>query len=274
MKSPKFTGAYDLVVCRDSDILAIKARDVIVQCGREAIQQHRRFNLVLTGGSSPLKTYLLLAESTGAAAIDWSKTYVFFSDERCVAWDDPRSNYGSARKSLLARVRIPESHVFPVQTQGLSPAEAAVAYADKLVEHFFAFEHGVTPRFDLILLGMGEDGHIASLFPHAAALKVEDSWAIWSPPGMSPLVDRITLTYPVLNTARNVAFLVLGENKAIALRDVLEGNARSDDRPAAGVHPVDGKLTWLGDECAASLLTRHRTKSSETNSDTRILPMG
>jgi 6-phosphogluconolactonase len=113
------------------------------------------------------------------------------------------------------------------------------------------------PRFDLILLGLGEDGHTASLFPGAAALQVEDAWVTWSPPGvLPPAVDRITLGFPVLNAARQVAFLVAGARKAAALHDVLEGGADRDRRPAAGVQPRDGTLTWFVDQDAAKLLTR------------------
>jgi 6-phosphogluconolactonase len=127
-----------------------------------------------------------------------------------------------------------------------------------LADFFSKPEQTVPPRFDLIFLGMGGDGHTASLFPFADALNVTDTWVTWTSPGTLPLpVDRITLTYPVLNAARQVIFLVSGKNKAVALRDVLEGQASYEDRPAAGVRPADGTVIWLVDKEAARLLTQN-----------------
>ncbi len=205
-------------------------------------------------------TYTLLSQPDRAVEIAWPKTCVFFGDERFVPPGHAHSNYALARRTLLSRVPVLALQVFPVPTQAKTAAEAAARYDAELARFFSAeAERGEPPRFDLILLGLGEDGHTASLFPGAPALGVEDAWVTWSRPGsLPPPVDRITMTYPVLNAARRVVFLAAGANKAEALRDILEGHAVRDDRPAAGVQPADGTVTWLVDEEAARLLTRRR----------------
>jgi 6-phosphogluconolactonase len=241
----------------DSHALAVRAAEIVIQAARDAVAQRGRFTFVLSGGSTPEKTYALLAEADRAAAIDWPRVYLFFGDERLVPAEDPRSNFGLIRKNLLSRIPVPPANIFPVPTQGRNAAEASAAYAQMLAE-FFSLSENIPPRFDLILLGLGGDGHIASLFPFADALYVTDTWATWTSPGtLPPPVDRITLTYPVLNAARQVVFLVSGRDKASALRDVLEGQASYEDRPAAGVRPADGALIWLVDKEAARLLAHN-----------------
>jgi 6-phosphogluconolactonase len=197
----------------------------------------------------------MLAQPARAADIDWSKTYLFFGDERFVPPDDVRSNFAMAKRSLLDPFPVDPSHLFPIPTRGKTPAECAAEYAAELARFFSTSTDGPPPRFDLILLGMGEDGHTASLMPGSPALEVNDAWVTWSPAGTLPReVDRITLTYPVLNAAREVLFLVTGGKKAAVVRDVLEADVPREQRPAAGVNPVDGTLTWLVDEGAAMLL--------------------
>jgi 6-phosphogluconolactonase len=189
--------------------------------------------------------------------LDWERTYLFVGDERFVPPSDLRSNFGMARRSLIQRAAIAESRVFPVPTDGHSAAGAATAYWARLAEFFAMPTDSAPPRFDLILLGLGEDGHTASLFPGATTLAEERAWVTWSPPGtLPPPVDRITMTYPVLNAGRHVVFLVTGEEKAAAVRDALEGDVPRQQCPAAGVRPVDGTTTWLLDESAAKLLAR------------------
>jgi len=252
MKTPS------LVVCKGSVALAVKAADTITECAKEAIAQRGRFLIVLSGGSTPEHTYRRLAEPDGSAAVDWSKTFVFFADERLLPPQHDHSNYGMVRRTLLTQVPLPPLHVFPIPTQASTAAEAAARYGAELARFFSAEAlRGAPPCFDLILLGLGEDGHTASLFPGAPALRVDDAWVTWSRPGaLPPLVDRITLTYPVLNAARHAVFLVSSAKKAAALRDVLEGKATREERPAAGVRPTAGTLTWLVDEEAASQLTQ------------------
>jgi 6-phosphogluconolactonase len=245
-----------LEICTDADALAARAAALVTTAASDAIRDRGRFTFVLAGGSTPAKTYTLLAEPARRAAIDWSKVFIFFGDERFVPPDDPASNYGMARRTLLSQVPIPAAQVFAVPTLEKTPTEAAAAYSRALAQFFKQVpESAPPPRFDLVLLGLGDDGHTASLFPDKAAAKAEDRWVTFSPPGvLPPPVDRITFTFPVLNAARQVAFLVAGENKADVLQEILEGNPGREKFPAAGIAPVEGTLTWLLDQTAASRL--------------------
>jgi 6-phosphogluconolactonase len=261
--------ASTLMICESPNVLALRAAESIAEIAREALAACGRFTLALCGGSTPEKTYSSLARPEQSAAIDWSKTYIFFGDERFVPHGDPNSNFRMAQKSLLLHVPIPALHVFPVPTEWSSAAKAAEAYARELSNFFQESEPGRPrprqsprrvagdiPRFDLILLGLGEDGHTASLFPGSAALKVEDALVTWSLPGsLPPPVDRITFTYPLINAARNVMFLATGPQKAAILHDVLEGSAGREIYPAVGVQPHDGRLMWFIDRSAAKSLT-------------------
>lgn len=249
----------DLLICRDPDALAARAADLIIESARDAVRWRGRFTLVLAGGTAPQKTYQLLGQPERVAASPWSQSLLFFGDERFVPPEDERSNFRMVQLALLARVPVASSQVFPVPTQAGSAAEAAATYAAELAWFFATTLHAAPPRFDLVVLGLGEDGHTASLLPGSPALHVEDTCATWTPPGaLPPRVDRITLTYPVLNAARQIVFLVSGEKKAGALRTVLEGQPSRDQCPAAGIRPADGTVTWLVDEDAAQLLTRRR----------------
>jgi 6-phosphogluconolactonase len=255
IKTP--TTALVVKVLANPSALAATAAEMVVQAAGESIALRGRFTLVLSGGSTPQATYKLLADGDHSALVDWSRTYVFFGDERFVPPDDPRSNYGMARANLLSRIPIPAANVFPIPTEQPSALSAASAYAQTLAEFFRRSDPATPPQFDLIFLGMGSDGHTASLFPFAETLEVTCAWTAWSRPGtMPPPVDRITLTYPVLNAARQIVFLVEGRSKAAALRDILEGQAPREDRPAAGVQPTHGTVTWLIDKNAAQLLGR------------------
>lgn len=248
--------ASALRLFKDSDELAAHAADHIVRIAQDAIRVRGRAMQALAGGSTPKKTYRLLAQPAHRR-IDWAHTYLFFGDERFVPPNDPSSNFAMVQRTLLEPASVPAGHVFPVPTQLGTAAAAAQEYAATLTRTFGIGESGDPPRFDLILLGLGDDGHTASLFPGAASLWVTDRWVVASPPGtLPPPVERITLTFPVLNAAREILFLVAGQNKAEALQDVLEGQPSREERPAACICPVDGTLTWLVDEAAASRLTR------------------
>ena len=246
---------FQLVIHPDGDTLARHAADLIIDLGRRAIDSRGRFLLVLAGGSTPEKAYGLLAQPDRASQIDWPKTFVFFGDERLVPADDPRSNYNMANRALLSRVPIPRENVFLIPTDRLSAAESASACSKTLADFFKIAPGQSVPRFDLILLGMGDDGHTASLFPGKPALHEQSAWVTASPPGvLPPPVERVTLTFPLLNAAHEVLFLVTGDKKAGPLKEVLEGPENVDVRPASGVRPTDGTLIWLVDESAARLL--------------------
>jgi len=239
----------------DDEALAARAFALFVEAAREAVQARGRFLVALTGGSGPVKAYERLAQAPDA--VEWTKSFVFLGDERFVPPDDERSNDRQARRCLLDHVPVPEAQVFPVPTTTANPAQAALEYATTLARVFGVSPGGPPPVFDLILLGLGDDGHCASLFPGFPTLSVTDRWVVSSPPGtLPPPVDRVTLTFPVLNAARRVVFLVNGEKKAAAVRDIFEGGASPRQHPAAGVRPTNGTLTWLLDKAAAGLLTK------------------
>lgn len=251
-------------------MLAHRAAESIAEIARESIESRGRFTFALCGGSSPEKTYLSLGRPEYKSAIEWLKTYIFFGDERFVPHGDSRSNFRLAEQTMLLHVPIPATHVFPVPTKWSTAAKAAEAYEKKILGFFMPeksesgnprhhLNYAEIPRFDLILLGIGEDGHTASLFPGSAALKVEDALVTWSLPGvLPPPVDRVTFTYPLLNAARNVMFLVSGEQKAAILHEVLEGSVPREIHPARGIQPRDGRLMWYLDRSAAKKLTPQR----------------
>lgn len=235
--------ASELEVLSDAERLAHRTVDRVISSASAAIADRGCFTVALAGGSTPEPAYALLAERDRAQKIDWARVEVFWGDERSVPPDHPDSNYRMARHALLDLVPIPEKNVHRIRGEQ-PPEEAAAAYRLELQEHL-----GVDGRFDLILLGMGPDGHTASLFPGTGALQEQEQSVV------AVYVERldtwrITLTLPVINAARHVIFLVSGEEKARALARIHAG----EPLPAAMVEPVDGKLTWLVDRDAAARL--------------------
>ena len=219
----------------------------IFKLARAAIAARGRFVIALAGGSTPAQTYAVLARqwTPSAAGAQW---FVFFSDERYVPTGDPASNYAMAQRCLLSRVSIPAEQVYAVRPNATA-ALAAAAYQAQLKDFF----GGAAPIFDLILLGLGEDGHTASLFPGAAALAETTAGVVGTPPGrLPPPVDRITFTLPLINLSRAVFFLVCGAGKAGIVRTVLQANPAPVDCPAAGVQPRHGILRFYLDQAAAS----------------------
>lgn len=210
--------------------------------------------IVLTGGSTPRAAY----ERAASLDADWSGASVWFGDERCVAPDHEQSNFGMAKRALLDGLSNGGPRVHRIEGER-GPEDGARAYERELRE---AFGDG-TPRFDLILLGLGPDAHCASLFPRADALGEQERLAVGvNTPGMAPLVPRVTLTLPVLDAAREVVFLVAGEDKAEAVRRAF-ASPPDPDAPASLVAPVDGPLTVLLDEAAASRLPPERRPEPE-----------
>lgn len=229
--------------------LAAAAASSFVEAAKGAMEGAGRFTVALAGGSTPKATYEILASEYGSPSdLDWSKVHVFFGDERAVGPDHEDSNYRTAHESLLSRVPIGSVH----RMQGeLSPPEAASLYEEEL-KSFFGLGPGEAPRFDLVMLGIGDDGHTASLFPRTPALDADDRWAVENP--VEKLgTTRLTLTVPTLNAARRAFFLVAGESKAEALREILDGDADPRDYPAKLVRPAEG-ATWMVDRAAAGLL--------------------
>ena len=233
-----------------ADLFHAAAKE-FVRAGKAAIAERGRCTVALSGGSTPKSLYSLLAAKH--AAFDWTRTFLFFGDERHVPPDHPDSNYRMVAETLLSRILIPVGNVFRVKTENPDAAAAALEYENNL-RRFFALGPGEFPRFDLILLGMGPDGHTASLFPGSEGLKEQSRMVI------ANWVDkfkthRITFTFPVLNNAAEVMFLASGPDKADMVQQVLEGMNRPP-YPSQQVLPKDGTLLWLLDEAAAAKLRR------------------
>lgn len=208
----------------------------------------RPFTVVLSGGSTPRLLFRELAASLPDPARAWSRVHWFWGDERPVPPDHPDSNFHLAREEWLAKLAPPPDHVHRILAE-LGAEEAAALYEAELVS-FFGLAPGEAPRFDFVFLGLGADGHTASLFPGSEAL-AETSRLVAAPWVEALGERRVTLTYPVLNAARAVLFLVTGRDKAATLARVLDGPYRPDLLPAQGVRPTDGGMLWLVDEDAA-----------------------
>jgi 6-phosphogluconolactonase len=236
----------NLLVHETPDELARAAAREFVARAEGAINALGRFAVVLAGGSTPEASYEVLARDY-PGELDWGRVHVFFGDERTVPPDHEDSNYRMAHEALFSRVPVGSVHRMRGE---LPPAEAAATYEEEL-RGFFGPE-GV-PAFDLILLGLGEDGHTASLFPETSALDVTDRWVVANPV-LRLETTRLTLTVPAINAAKAVTFLVAGEDKAEALKEILEGGADPRAYPAKFVRLEGGDLTWMVDRAAASLL--------------------
>ena len=247
----------DLRIYADRESLDRGAAEQILKVGRNAIASRGRFSFALAGGSTPRGVYQALAWQSFASQLDWSCTHVFWSDERCVPPDHPDSNYGMARKALLDHVPVPAANVFRIRGE-IEPRRAAEEYETTLRALFSSpsAEPGLasfSDGFDLILLGMGDDGHTASLFPQTSGVREKERWVISHYIGKVH-AWRVTFTPPVINRAHHVFFLVSGADKARQLKDVLTGPYRPDDLPAQIVQPAKGELLWLVDGEAAALL--------------------
>jgi 6-phosphogluconolactonase len=228
------------------------AAEEVVRTANEAVAQLGRFTIALAGGSTPKSLYNLLA-TNARTTLPWDRMFFFWGDERHVPPTDPQSNYRMVEEAMLSKVPVPPGNVFRIKTENPEAAAAAEDY-EKAIWKFFALEPGQFPRFDLILLGMGPDGHTASLFPGTTALQ-EKSRLVVANWVEKMKTHRISLTLPVLNAARCVTFLVSGTDKAPALKAVVEEDVPAEQYPAKLVKPSDGKLIWLIDRAAASQLT-------------------
>jgi 6-phosphogluconolactonase len=239
----------DLRIFADRSALFQGAAEEFVRQANAAIQSKGKFVVALAGGSTPKGLFNVLA---GNQALPWDKVYVFFGDERHVPPDDPESNYGMARQALLSKVPIPAENVFRIPAENPDAHQAAESY-EQTLRNFFAVPGGTFPRFDLVLLGMGPDGHTASLFPGGTASQEKSRWVVadWVEKFKT---DRITLTLPVLNNAATVMFLVSGSDKAATLKEVLHGAQPAERFPSKLIQPADGKLIWMVDDEAAAAL--------------------
>ena len=240
-----------IVILDDAPALYAHAAEEIAHFAGEAVCTHGEFTLCLSGGSTPAATYEMLG-SKFHFSIDWKEVQFFWGDERCVPPDDPACNYAMTQRTLLSKLTLKPSQVHRILGEK-SPDEAARAYEDELRSHF-GLGAGEFPRFDVVLLGLGENSHTASLFPGSAAIHESERLALAVDVDDPTQRHRVTVTPPVINNAARVMFLVAGASKAQAVWNILKGPRDIDKFPAQVVAPEHGEVIWLLDKAAASLI--------------------
>jgi 6-phosphogluconolactonase len=246
--APQYPG--ELQVYGDADRLAGAAAELFVSIARQSVKTRGRFRVALSGGSTPRNVYQLLTGDSFRNSIDWNHVDLFWGDERYVPADDRDSNYRMTAEALLRHVPVPPGNIHRVPTEISPPENAAKSYEEDIRRSFG--DSLTVPQFDLIYLGLGTNGHTASLFPHSPVLH-ERSRLVLADFVSEVNTWRITMTAPLLNRGRTVAFLITGQQKAQVLRDVLLGPRDPERLPAQLINP-EGKLLWLVDEPAAALL--------------------
>jgi len=244
----------DVSVFDDAGELDRKAAQLFTDQARAAVTSRGKFSVALSGGSTPRRLYSLIAskEHPFREQVPWDRIYFFWGDERCVPPDHPDSNYRMATESMLSHVPVPASNIYRMEGEDPDVEGAARRYQEEL-RRVLDGNDGQFPRLDLVLLGMGPDGHTASLFPYSAALGEKRHWIVanWIEKFKS---HRITMTAPLLNHAAHVIFLVQGDEKAGALREVLQGEPQPERYPSQLIRPINGECHWLVDRAAAALL--------------------
>jgi len=248
-------GKPEIIIRDNPAQLAITAADVFRMTAKDCVTQKGRFAVALSGGSTPRRMHRMLAEEPYYSDIPWYKTHIFWVDERCVPEDNPASNYGLAKKDFLDQIPIPVEQIHPMPRED-PPEKGARKYRGEL-EAFFQIKEEDFPVFDLIFLGVGKDGHTASLFPEESFVEASERW-VAAVKGGTPDVYRLTLAYDILNRAKEIYFLVSGEGKGPIVKSIFE--RRETRLPAQKIQPLNGRLTWLLDKEAASLLSGDMTR--------------
>lgn len=251
-------------IYRDAEELALKAARHFARLADQYVLGCGRFTVALSGGSTPKAMFSLLAAEPFLDTVPWSSIYFFWGDERCVPPDHPDSNYRMTREALLSKVPVPAENIFRIPAENPDHEQAAEEYSNTLRMFFLtgpgAIKTGTAPlatlpRFDLVFLGMGADGHTASLFPGTTALHAGNQIAVAS--YVEKLsAHRITLTAATINNARNITFLAAGADKAATLKEVLEGPPQPEVYPSQLIRPGNGSLLWMVDEAAAGMLRK------------------
>lgn len=232
----------EIVICQDADELSRKAAAQFVASANGGVTRSGRFAVALSGGSTPKALYSLLASSEYRDRADWQRVHLFWGDERCVPPDHSESNFRMVEEALLRNISIPEQNIHRMAGEK-EPSSAAADYERELRD-FFELGPGQRPRFDLVLLGLGEDGHTASLFPGNTALTEQENLVATT--YVEKLkAHRLTLTLPVINYAAQVSFLIAGASKAAVVKNLLGADSKSFDYPAGRVRPSNGQLTWF-----------------------------
>lgn len=243
----------NILVCHDPGEVGQRAAELFVRLAGEAVSTAGRFAVALSGGSTPRALYELLVTDQFRQLVPWSRIHLFWGDERCVPPGHAESNFRMAREVLLDKAPIPAQNIHRMPAEQADHRHAAAVY-EQTLRTFFELKAGELPCFDLILLGMGEDGHTASLFPGTTAL-AETEQLVASSYVEKLATYRLTLTVPVINHAANVVFLVAGKSKASVLREVLEGEHRPQRFPSQLIRPMEGRLLFIVDREAAQGLT-------------------
>jgi len=244
----------------DAEAVSRAAAQDFAELARAAMEERGRFCVALSGGSTPRRMYELLAEGPRWAQLDWRRVEFFWGDERGVPPEHPESNYGMAAAVLLGKLGIAPERIHRMAGELADPAEAAARYQEELARVFATPTDAPPPIFDLILLGMGPDGHTASLFPYGQALTERTRWVVGYTVARLGK-PRITLTPPILNRAAELRVLVTGADKAGVLREALEGTRDPERLPVQLVVPEAGRLVWLVDRAAAASLSSERPAS-------------
>jgi 6-phosphogluconolactonase len=243
----------DVRILADPTAIARRAAQLIVGAAAAAVKEHGSFTIALSGGSTPKALYALLVSDSGIRAqVPWDKMHLFFGDERNVGPDHPDSNFRMATKTLFSKASLKPEQVSRIKGEYEDTERAALEYQHAISTHF-KLSDGQFPRFDVVLLGMGDEGHTASLFPGTKALHETERIVVRNWVGKL-YTNRITLTAPVINNAANIIFMVAGTDKALALKGVLEGPHEPDQLPAQMIYPENGKMLWLVDAAAAAKL--------------------
>jgi 6-phosphogluconolactonase len=240
-----------IIVAASPEEFTAKAASCMAQQARSAIAERGRFTIALSGGSTVKGAYSALADQPD---IDWSKVFAFWGDDRFIDHDNSFSNYGLGMSTLLSKVPIPTANIIAINPKAPTPTAGAAEYS-AAIRSSFSLGEGEYPVFDLIQLGMGPDGHTASLFPHSEALNANGpaNLVVANHAGLAPWIDRLTFTFDVINRARLVLLLATGENKAAHIEQVVEGGAPDiENVPITGVQPIDGDFVLILDKAAAS----------------------
>jgi len=241
-----------IIILDTAEELFVRAAEEIAHVAGEAICMHGEFNLCLTGGTTPARTYDLLA-TRFELSVDWKEVQFYWGDDRCVPPDDPSSNYAMANRTLLDKLKIKPEHIHRIRGED-KPEDGAREYEAEL-RKCLNLSEGQFPRFDLMLLGLGDNCHMLSLFPGIPAIHEQHRLVV--PVEVEDKIrHRVTMTAPVMNNSARIMFLVSGENKAAAVKRVLEGRDDPDRVPAHLVAPKDGVVTWMMDKGAASQLSK------------------
>jgi 6-phosphogluconolactonase len=243
------TAGAEIIVLDDADRVAHKGAALLAASAMQCLLRRDHFSLAISGGTTPRLMHRGFAGEPYRSLIPWHRIHLFWVDERCVPPGDPASNYGAARADLLDRVPIPDHHVHPMPFS-MEPGEGALCY-EREMRRVLESEKGDNLSLDMVFLGLGRDGHVASLYPGDRSLE-ERERLVTAVRGGDPDLPRLTLTLPLINRSREIVFLVTGKEKAPVVRAVLEG--KGENLPARRVQPLNGTLTWLLDRKAASML--------------------